>query len=283
VKNLILKIVFCLTPLFLLTVGAPVAAQTTIQKAPSSNIEKVIELLKSIESGDTGPAQKYINAETYTQHMPTAPDGRNATLAMIAKAPSLNTKIEIARIFEDDDKVVAHIKRTVQGRAMSVITIWRFNEQGQAVEHWEGGQVMPEFPNRSGHTMVDGEFQVVDLDKTDANKKLVATFMDDVFRKGNYQNSDQYISRTTYIQHNPNVSDGLDGFVKAISYLSDTFKSQVTKKILGQGNFVLVVSDLKNVANYDIFRLDGGKIVEHWDLQSPIPPVSEIKNKNGVF
>ena len=58
--------------------------------------------------------------------------------------------------------------------------------------------------------------------------------------------------------------------------------------VLGEGNFVLTMSEGKfgpgdHVAYYDLFRLEEGKIVEHWDIIQPIPPQAEWKNQNGKF
>lgn len=58
-------------------------------------------------------------------------------------------------------------------------------------------------------------------------------------------------------------------------------------KILGEGNFVLSISEgiflNEDVAFYDLFRIENGKIVEHWDVIENIPPRSEWKNDNGKF
>ncbi len=58
-------------------------------------------------------------------------------------------------------------------------------------------------------------------------------------------------------------------------------------KVLGKGNFVLTMSEGKlgkqATAYYDLFRLENGQIVEHWDVIAPIPPKSEWKNDNGKF
>jgi predicted SnoaL-like aldol condensation-catalyzing enzyme len=59
-------------------------------------------------------------------------------------------------------------------------------------------------------------------------------------------------------------------------------------KILGQGNFVLVMSEGKfgkgdHVAYFDLFRLENNQVVEHWYVIQTIPPKSEWKNNNGKF
>ena len=58
-------------------------------------------------------------------------------------------------------------------------------------------------------------------------------------------------------------------------------------KVLGEGNFVLVVSEGsfagKHVSFYDLFRVEAGKIAEHWDVIEPLLPNSEWQHQNGKF
>jgi len=57
--------------------------------------------------------------------------------------------------------------------------------------------------------------------------------------------------------------------------------------ILGEGNFVLSVSEGRYggdyVSFYDLFRMENGKFVEHWDVIEPIQPREKWKNQNGKF
>ena len=100
-----------------------------------------------------------------------------------------------------------------------------------------------------------------------------------------------YINPNKYIQHNPSIADGLEGFGAAMKYFAENgLVMEFTKvhKILGQGNFVLALSEGKfgkgeHTAFYDLFRLENGQIVEHWDVIAPIQPASDWKNTNGKF
>lgn len=57
--------------------------------------------------------------------------------------------------------------------------------------------------------------------------------------------------------------------------------------MLGEGNFVLTMSEGlfagKQVSFYDLFRVEAGKIAEHWDTIEAIPPRDQWKNNNGKF
>ena len=58
-------------------------------------------------------------------------------------------------------------------------------------------------------------------------------------------------------------------------------------KILGEGNFILVVAEATfggvPTGIYDLFRIEDGKIAEHWDTLQAIPPRADWKNENGKF
>ncbi|WP_219988728.1 nuclear transport factor 2 family protein [Leucothrix pacifica] len=99
-----------------------------------------------------------------------------------------------------------------------------------------------------------------------------------------------YVSTETYHQHNPVVADGLDALGGAMKAMADAGTPMTYTKnhvILGEGNFVLTVSEGqflgKHTSFYDLFRIADGKIVEHWDTLETIPPESEWKHDNGKF
>ena len=66
-----------------------------------------------------------------------------------------------------------------------------------------------------------------------------------------------------------------------------TMKYDKVHRVLGEGNFVLTTSEGsfggKPTAFYDLFRVEQGKIVEHWDTIETIPARAEWKNPNGKF
>ena len=99
----------------------------------------------------------------------------------------------------------------------------------------------------------------------------------------------EYISAETYHQHNPGIKDGLDGLQEAFQYLisqNDLFRYTKLHKVISEGNFVLTVNEGvwhgKSQVFYDLFRVEDGKIVEHWDVIQEIP-TENLGNNNGMF
>ncbi|MGL6234835.1 MAG: nuclear transport factor 2 family protein [Segniliparus sp.] len=111
-----------------------------------------------------------------------------------------------------------------------------------------------------------------------ANKRLVTDFYELAFVRGNVaQAADQYIG-DPYTQHNPEVADGKRAFVEAIGgYFASTPGLVVTvKRVIAEGDVVVVHAlyepkEGPATAVADIFRVADGKIVEHWDVQQPVP------------
>ncbi|MEH6617910.1 MAG: nuclear transport factor 2 family protein, partial [Porticoccus sp.] len=120
--------------------------------------------------------------------------------------------------------------------------------------------------------------------KTEANKALVRSFLVDVFQNANHANLENYISCTTYIQHNPHVPNGIEA-VRAF-LATQNFSYDFVFKVIGQGDHVVSYSKVtynnQELAVFDIFRIEDGKIVEHWDNMEAIPPRSEWAN-TGKF
>jgi predicted SnoaL-like aldol condensation-catalyzing enzyme len=86
----------------------------------------------------------------------------------------------------------------------------------------------------------------------EAIKKVVMAFYDAAINRRDFAGATQFIGGR-YVQHNPLIADGLDGFMAC-----------------ARGSAIV-----------DIFKLEGGKIFEHWDVIQPIP--EKALNQNGMF
>lgn len=255
-------------------------------KTELSNKEKAEALITSMETGDKSTIA-YINPTNYKQHNLMVADGLEGFGEVLHHAPEGGFKAKVVRSFQDGDYAFTHTVYDFFGPKVG-FDVFRF-ENGQIVEHWDNLiDIQPKNP--SGRTQTDGETSLTDLDKTESNRKVVQNFIDDILfaHKTNFTD---YINPAKYIQHNPAIADGLEGFGAAMKYFAENglvMEFEKTHKVLAEGNFVLSMSEGKfgkgeHTAFYDLFRLEDGKIVEHWDVIAPIPPKTEWKNNNGKF
>jgi predicted SnoaL-like aldol condensation-catalyzing enzyme len=91
------------------------------------------------------------------------------------------------------------------------------------------------------------------------------------------------------VQHNPTAPDGIEGFKKFIGFLREKFPDSHSeiKKVFADGDYVILhvhavrEKGTRGNAIVDIFKLENGKIVEHWDVNQPIP--EKAANENGMF
>ena len=121
------------------------------------------------------------------------------------------------------------------------------------------------------------------------NKRLARDCLDMIFNQKNpAQAVAQYIS-PRYRQHNPAARDGPDGVIAyAGGYIEANPDLHLEfKRIIAEGDYVAVHSHLKpkpgsrGEAVVDIFRVEDGKLVEHWDVVQPVP--ERAANKNTMF
>lgn len=251
-----------------------------------SNKEKVVSLLKSIETGATEPIS-YINANKYIQHNLAVADGLEGFGALLQALPPNSAKVNTVRAFQDGDFVFTHTEYNFFGPKIG-FDVFRF-EDGKIVEHWDNLQETAE-PNPSGHTMIDGDKELKDLDKTEVNKTLVTTFVEDILINGKMEKLAGYYDNDNYIQHNPMIPDKVSGLGSVLGELAKQgifLKYDKIHRVLGQGNFVLVISEghfgKDHNAFYDLFRVENGKIAEHWDVIEKMTPKENWKNNNGKF
>jgi predicted SnoaL-like aldol condensation-catalyzing enzyme len=123
--------------------------------------------------------------------------------------------------------------------------------------------------------------------KEEANKKKVVEFYEKALNQKDVAAVDKYLG--PYRQHNPQAADGPDGLKGYIGYLKSTapnFKFEI-KRVLADGDFVILhvhgipEPGARGLAIVDIFRVDGERIVEHWDVIQEIP--EKAANSNGMF
>ncbi|MDR9806881.1 nuclear transport factor 2 family protein [Rhizobium hidalgonense] len=266
--------------------GLKVTSAHATETQMTQQEKQVVDLLKSIETGAAEPVG-VINPEKYIQHNLGAADGLKGFGELLAALPKGSAKVNTLRVFQDGDFVFAHTEYEFFGPKIG-FDIFRF-ENGKIVEHWDNLQ-QTAGPNPSGNTMVDGPTEAKDLAGTDTNKKLVSTFVDDILVNGRMEKLAGYFDGDNYIQHNPAIANGLSGLgaaLKAMAQAGVTMKYDTVHKVLGKGNFVLTVSEGafagKPTSFYDLFRVENGKIAEHWDTIEAIPAKADWKNQNGKF
>lgn len=251
-----------------------------------SNKEKTIAVLKSIETGDK-KAISYINPKKYTQHNLSVGDGLDGFGALLQLAPKDGFKVNTIRAFQDGDYVFTQTVYDFFGPKVG-FDIFRF-ENGLIVEHWDNLIPVADL-NPSGHSQTDGTKSITDLEKTQANKTTVSNFVNDILVNGKMEKLQGYFNGDQYIQHNPNIADGLSGLGKALEVMAKQgvrMEFDTVHKVLGEGNFVLTISEGKfanqPTSYYDLFRVEDGKIAEHWDVMETIIPEANRKNTNGKF
>lgn len=122
-----------------------------------------------------------------------------------------------------------------------------------------------------------------------ANRKNAIRFYEMMFNDCRPEEAVERFVGTDYIQHNPEVETGKQGFIDYFNRMAQEYpgKSVVVKRSVAEGNLVVLhchqiwPGDLE-YAGMDIFRFDeNGKIVEHWDVLQAMPEHS--KHDNGMF
>jgi predicted SnoaL-like aldol condensation-catalyzing enzyme len=119
------------------------------------------------------------------------------------------------------------------------------------------------------------------------NKEIVTKFYDLIINKKDFEAARPYIGKR-YKQHNPLVKDYPEGLKEFIGFLKENYpeaRSEIKRVIAEDDYVVLHVHSIRTEkierAIIEIFRLENGKIEEHWDVIQEIPEKSA--NPNGMF
>lgn len=126
-------------------------------------------------------------------------------------------------------------------------------------------------------------------DQLEANKRIVREWNDLAINQRNPKEAVAKYLGPHYRQHNPGATDGAESFIGFVKRFAQTFPDfhLEPKRIIAEGDYVVLHSHLiresgdRGMAVVDIFRLENGKIVEHWDVLQQVPETSA--NDNTMF
>ncbi len=124
--------------------------------------------------------------------------------------------------------------------------------------------------------------------KQEENKRGVVDFYEKAINQKDFEAASKYMG-PRYIQHNQRAADGIDGLKNFIAFLKEKYPKSHSeiKRVFADGDFVILhvhairEPGTRGMAVVDIFRLEKGKIVEHWDAHEDI--IDKPANPNGMF
>ncbi len=127
-----------------------------------------------------------------------------------------------------------------------------------------------------------------DGSKQEENKRIVLAFYEKSINQKDFDAAAQYLG-PRYIQHNQRAGDGVEGLRAFIKFLREKYPASHSeiKRVFADGDYVILhvhavrVPGTRGLAVVDIFRLEKGKIVEHWDVHEEI--LEKPANENGMF
>ncbi|MFI6441609.1 nuclear transport factor 2 family protein [Streptomyces sp. NPDC050759] len=265
------------------------SARLSYQKAVAVSVLKGV-----FERGDTEVVDRFVRPD-YIQHNPLAPDGaetlKNLGVAIHKQFP--DAAYDVKRVISEGDLVLVHsnVVMTPGTRGQAVFDIFRF-QGGKIAEHWDVGQAVPD-STANGNDM----FSTVSWPRTDRptqhflteyNKQLVVKAFDELLVDKDVSAIDRYWG-PGYEQHSTNIPNGVDGLKAGLGAYFKAFPQLKVepKRVIAEGDLVAVHSHYvpapgeRGQAIVDLFRVRGGKIVEHWDVIQDVPETSA--NGNGMF
>lgn len=220
----------------------------------------------------------------FIQHSPTCPQGVVGLKTLIEHAKRLGVRYKVHRALADGQFVVLHSRAVgLDDLPMIIFDIYRVHED-KIVEHWEAMQ--PELADG----MIDGPTKLTDLDRTDENREVVRNAIEKVFIGGDVRSMESFFDFETdqLYQHNSVVPDGASALRRELNRLvqeGGSVEYVKLHRIIAEGNFAFTQCEAamggRPHAFYELFRVERGKIVEHWDVHpvlTDFPP-----HPHGLF
>ncbi|MEM9761800.1 MAG: nuclear transport factor 2 family protein [Pseudomonadota bacterium] len=243
--------------------------------------------LEGIAGGNAREAVHAYTGHRYTQHSTGVGDGAEGFLAFFEPFVERNPKrdIRIVRIFEDGPWVFCSAYQSLNDGAAEWVTMDMFftDKQGLILEHWDTiAAYAPQ--TASGEDMVGGAAEVDMSADTEASKALVREFTKQVRQEGDLGKIGAFVAEDL-IQHAAPIGGGREG-LRAWLASEEAGAYEMLFHLMGQGDFVLTYGKRHaggtDIAVFDLYRVAGGEIVEHWMNEEEIGP-RESWGNSGKF
>jgi predicted SnoaL-like aldol condensation-catalyzing enzyme len=290
------------------SINPPTMPQTApMNKQEKKNLDMVLEWWRVvIQNRQMDESAKY-QAEDYIQHNPNVPTGRAGFVAFFSKLPKPNVAdpsklasqpvVKGAKgdfvwlIFETESKDPRDPSKTYHSNSFDVLRI----QNGKVQEHWDSAQKFPGTGNvpTGVSPKPPAEWNTGKLSKSEEQTLAMATEeLKDMLQYGHLELADKTMD-PGYIQHNPNVPQGRDGFKAFMSKIPgrgpgdakeikpEWINAPVLTLINGPYSLMMWdrmakdpddASKMYKWNHYDVVRVDSGKIKEHWDEAVINPP-----------
>lgn len=238
-------------------------------------------------------------ADPYIQHGPKFADGWEPVWDLLSnRSPGFSSEQMMwlgPEGFLDNGEYLVMLRETDHGDGTpkgKIFDLMRYDSDGLYAEHWDMRQDLSE-TTASGRseTAAAEEFTSApveySIETEEANKRLVASFLNLGFNGGELEIALNLYVSPTYVQHNPLILDGTKPVIDAFSSGKIPSLCYDIKFILAQNDLVFVYSRVTSEegvsAVVDLIRVRDNKLVEHWDVVQQVPAEVEMHNTNGMF
>lgn len=227
-------------------------------------------------------------ADSFVEHSPLVAGDRVGLKRLVDECGEA-LQYTNARVIEDGDLVALHGAFVgLDDDELVGFDIYRVAD-GKLAEHWDSLVPRAE-PNVSGRTQLDGPARFADEDSTEANRTLVTSFFTSTLIEGHYEGFREFTRDGEFLQHSPDIGDGVDAVVTFLEDLREKGEGLVYDRIhrtVAQGPFVLTHSE-GSIAGArhsycELWRVEDGVIVELWDAIAEVPADADAVHDHGVF
>ena len=194
-------------------------------------------------------------------------------MASNGAAAEPNTHV-VRRVLLDGDYVVNHSVVTEGGRPRAIrFDLWR-TSGNDIVEHWHDEEPW-QTTSANGHTQIGGANRVDPSADTEETRRIATAAVQKILVDGDITDLDHHLAGENYVQHNHRFDNGVSGLVQALTALAEqgiTMKYDGIRQVVADGDFAYIRSEGSFAGDpyvfHDLFRVEGGRCVEHWDVMA---------------